>query len=56
MTGVQTCALPISGVVLITLLQSILSIMQIEEAIRQVIYGVTIILMLLLYGRSAEPV
>lgn len=46
----------VAGVVLITLLQSILSIMQIEEAIRQVIYGVTIILMLLLYGRSAEPV
>ncbi|GGF35299.1 ABC transporter permease [Aliidongia dinghuensis] len=43
----------VAGVVLITLLQSILSIMQIEEAIRQIVYGVTIILMLLLYGRAA---
>jgi ribose transport system permease protein len=42
----------IAGVILITLLQSILSVMQIPEAGRQIIYGVVIIAMLLLYGRS----
>jgi ribose transport system permease protein len=42
----------IAGVVLITLLQSILSVMQITEAGRQLIYGTVIILMLLLYGRQ----
>jgi ribose transport system permease protein len=41
-----------AGVILITLLQSILSVMQIEESGRQIIYGVVIIAMLLLYGRS----
>jgi len=41
----------VAGVVLITLLQSILSVMQIEEFGRHVIYGVVIIAMLLLYGR-----
>lgn len=40
------------GVVLITLLQSILSVMQIPEMGRQVIYGVVIIVMLLVYGRG----
>ncbi|MBC7731948.1 MAG: ABC transporter permease [Bacteriovorax sp.] len=40
------------GVVLITLLQSILSVMQIPEMGRQVIYGTVIIVMLLLYGRG----
>ena len=44
----------VAGVILITLLQSILSIVQMPEAGRQVIYGVTIIAMLLLYGRSAR--
>jgi ribose transport system permease protein len=43
----------VAGVILITLLQSILSIMQMDESIRQIVYGLTIILMLLLYGRSA---
>jgi ribose transport system permease protein len=43
----------VAGVILITLLQSILSIMQIDESIRQIVYGLTIISMLLLYGRSA---
>ncbi len=43
-----------AGVILITLLQSILSVMQIAESGRQVIYGVVIVLMLLLYGRSAR--
>ena len=38
--------------ILITLLQSILSVMQIEEFGRHVIYGLVIIAMLLLYGRE----
>jgi ribose transport system permease protein len=42
----------VAGVILITLLQSILSVMQIEEYGRQIIYGVIIIVMLLLYGRE----
>ena len=42
----------VAGVILITLLQSILSVMQMPEAGRQVIYGVVIVSMLLLYGRT----
>lgn len=42
----------VAGVILITLLQSILSVAQIQEYGRQVVYGVVIILMLLLYGRQ----
>jgi ribose transport system permease protein len=42
----------VAGVLLITILQSILSVMQIEEAGRQLIYGAVIILMLLVYGRQ----
>lgn len=42
----------IAGVMLITLLQSILSVMQMPEFGRQIMYGVVIILMLLLYGRE----
>ena len=42
----------VAGVILITLLQSILSVMQMAEFGRQVIYGVVIIAMLLLYGRE----
>ncbi len=42
----------VAGVILITLLQSILSVMQINEAGRQLIYGAVIIAMLLLYGRQ----
>lgn len=42
------------GVILITLLQSILSVMQIPEMGRQVIYGVVIIAMLLVYGRGRK--
>ncbi|MBB4184660.1 ABC transporter permease [Sinorhizobium terangae] len=42
----------VAGVILITLLQSILSVMQMPEAGRQIVYGVVIILMLLLYGRT----
>ena len=42
----------VAGVLLITLLQSILSVMQIPEFGRQIIYGVVIVGMLLLYGRE----
>lgn len=42
----------VAGVILITLLQSILSVMQIPEAGRQIIYGAVIVGMLLLYGRA----
>jgi ribose transport system permease protein len=44
----------VAGVLLITLLQSILSVMQIPEFGRQIVYGLVIACMLLLYGR--EPV
>ncbi|PBC12363.1 ABC transporter permease [Mesorhizobium sp. WSM3859] len=42
----------VAGVILITLLQSILSVMQMPEAGRQIIYGAVIVSMLLLYGRA----
>ena len=42
----------VAGVILITLLQSILSVMQMPEAGRQVTYGIVIVAMLLLYGRA----
>jgi ribose transport system permease protein len=42
----------VAGVILITLLQSILSVMQMPEFGRQILYGVVIIAMLLLYGRE----
>ncbi|MER9332710.1 ABC transporter permease [Mesorhizobium sp. M0293] len=42
----------VAGVILITLLQSILSVMQMPEAGRQIIYGVVIVAMLLVYGRA----
>jgi ribose transport system permease protein len=45
----------VAGVILITLLQSILSVMQIEEYGRHVIYGSVIITMLLIYGRGRRP-
>ena len=44
----------VAGVILITLLQSILSVIQMPDAGRQVIYGVVIIAMLLLYGRESR--
>jgi ribose transport system permease protein len=44
------------GVILIVLLKSVLSIMQMPEAGRQIIYGVVIISMLLFYGRTAKVV
>ncbi|MCB1487887.1 MAG: ABC transporter permease [Bauldia sp.] len=42
------------GTILIVLLQSVLSVMQMPEAGRQIIYGVVIIIMLLAYGRGAR--
>lgn len=42
------------GVILIVLLNSVLSIMQMPEAGRQVIYGSVIIFMLLVYGRGEK--
>ncbi|SCZ12347.1 monosaccharide ABC transporter membrane protein, CUT2 family [Microvirga guangxiensis] len=42
------------GVILIVLLNSVLSIMQMLEAGRQIIYGCVIISMLLVYGRGAR--
>ncbi|MFO1067472.1 MAG: ABC transporter permease [Geminicoccaceae bacterium] len=42
------------GTVLIVLLTSVLSVMQMPEAGRQVIYGTVIIAMLLVYGRSRK--
>jgi len=42
----------VAGVLLITLLQSILSVMQIPEAGRQVVFGLVILAMLLTYGRQ----
>jgi len=44
----------VAGVILITLLQSILSVMQIEEFGRHVIYGAVIVGMLLIYGRRSR--
>lgn len=40
------------GVILIVLLQSVLSLMQMDEAYRQIIYGAVIVVMLLIYGRG----
>jgi ribose transport system permease protein len=42
------------GAILIVLLQSVLSVMQMPEAGRQIIYGVVIIAMLLVYGRGEK--
>ncbi|NQZ31727.1 MAG: ABC transporter permease [Oceanospirillaceae bacterium] len=42
------------GAILIVLLQSVLSVMQMPEAGRQVIYGTVIISMLLVYGRGEK--
>jgi ribose transport system permease protein len=42
----------VAGVILITLLQSILSVVQMPDAGREIIYGVVIVVMLLLYGRE----
>ena len=42
----------VAGVILISLLASILSVMQMPEAGRQIIYGCVIVAMLLVYGRG----
>jgi ribose transport system permease protein len=42
----------VAGTILIVILQSVLSVMQMPEAGRQIIYGVVIIAMLLAYGRG----
>jgi ribose transport system permease protein len=44
----------VAGVVFIVLLQSVLAVLQMPEAGRQIIYGALILCMLLLYGRSAR--
>jgi len=44
----------VAGVLLITLLGSMLSVMQIAEAGRQIAYGAAIVVMLLAYGRSPQ--
>lgn len=44
----------VAGVVFIVLLQSMLAVLQMPEAGRQIIYGALILAMLLLYGRSAK--
>ncbi len=44
------------GTILIVLLQSVLSVMQMPEAGRQIIYGLVIIAMLLVYGRGQKAV
>jgi ribose transport system permease protein len=44
----------ITGVLLIVLLQSILSVLQMPEAGRQIIYGGVLLTMLLIYGRGAR--
>ncbi|TXL74032.1 ABC transporter permease [Vineibacter terrae] len=43
------------GVLVISLISSVLAVMQIPEASRQIIYGAVIIAMLLLHGRGAAP-
>lgn len=44
----------VAGAILITLISSMLSVMQMPEAGRQVIYGSVIIIMLLSYGRAQK--
>jgi len=44
----------VAGVILITLLQSILSVMQMPEFGRHVTYGIVIVAMLLVYGRGRK--
>jgi ribose transport system permease protein len=42
----------VAGTILITLLESILSVMQISDSAREIIYGAMIIVMMLVYGRD----
>lgn len=50
--GRGSCGGTVAGVTVTTLLRSILSVRQIEEAGRQLIFGAVIIIMLLMYGRQ----
>ena len=43
----------IAGTILIVLLQSMLAVMQMPDAGRQIIYGMVIFVMLLIYGRGS---
>lgn len=52
--GKGTLAGTVVGAILIVLLQSVLSVMQMPEAGRQIIYGSVIIGMLLVYGRAEK--
>lgn len=52
--GKGTFAGTVVGAILIVLLQSVLSVMQMPEAGRQIIYGAVIIGMLLVYGRAEK--
>jgi ribose transport system permease protein len=44
----------VAGVILVTVLESILSVMQIYDSARQIIYGVMIVVMMLVYGRDSR--
>jgi ribose transport system permease protein len=44
----------VAGVLVLTLLSSVLAVMQMPEASRRIIYGVVIITMLLLHGRGSK--
>ena len=52
--GKGTVTGTVVGVILISLIGSMLSVMQMPEAGRQIIYGLVIIMMLLIYGRSEK--
>jgi ribose transport system permease protein len=45
----------VAGVILITVLESVLSVMQIPESTRQIVYGTMIVVMMLVYGRGRRP-
>ena len=42
------------GALLITVLLSMLSVTQVPDAARQIIYGIIILVMMLIYGREAR--
>jgi ribose transport system permease protein len=55
MGGRGTVVGTVIGVLLLTLLLSMLSVMQVPDFARQIIYGVIIIMMMLIYGREDAP-
>jgi ribose transport system permease protein len=55
MGGRGTVVGTVVGVLLLTLLLSMLSVMQVPDFARQIIYGVIIIVMMLIYGREDVP-